>query len=78
MYEQEECWLIDFDSAPSDIYMEHKKVKQAKKSKSLYSGCIYLSVNTGEIMYGELDEDVVTIGKNHKYTKRKVVLKMEG
>lgn len=74
VYENEECWIVDFDSAPSDIYMEHIKSKQSKKSKSLYSGSIYLSVSTGEILYGELDEDVVTIDKIHKYTKRKVIL----
>lgn len=75
VYNNQACWLVDFDSAPSEIFMEHLKMKNAKKSKSLYSGCIYISVETGDLLYGELDEDVVSIGKSHKYTKRKIIIK---
>lgn len=73
-YNKERCWVFNYSSEPSDIYMEHMSLNTSKKSKSLYSGCFYLSKKNGDIRYGELDEDIVSIGTKKKYSKRKVIL----
>lgn len=70
----EKCWLFDYRSDPSDIYVENKKFDTALKSKSLYSGKIFISKVNGDIVYGELDEDVVAMGKSKKFSKRLVIL----
>ncbi len=75
LYKGEECWIVDYSSEPSDIYVEHSKIRTARKSKSLYSGCIYLSKKDGDILYGELDEDIISMGKKREYSKRNVILK---
>ena len=75
VYNGKKCWVFNYSSDPSNIYMEHIKLDIALKSKSLYSGCFYLLKSTGDIVYGELDEDVVSRGKNKKYSKRTVILK---
>ena len=55
--------------------MEHLRVDIARKSKSLYSGSFYLSKKNGDIYYGELDEDIISVDKKKKYTKRNVILR---
>lgn len=76
IYHGEECWIVEYDSAPAEIYVQHKIMNRNKKSKSLYSGKFYLSVKTGEILYGDMDENVISIGKSRKYAKRKIVMAM--
>lgn len=73
-YQEEECWLFEYNSQPSDIYIENQQANTALKSKSLYSGKMYISIKNGDILYGELDEDVVAMGKSKKFSKRFVVL----
>lgn len=75
VYQNQSCWIIDLDAEPSDVYMKEKNSGKMKSSKSLYSGCIYLSVETGDLLYGELEEDVVATDKSHKFTKRKIIIK---
>lgn len=75
VYDQEKCWIFNYSSAPSDIYVEHLYLNTARKSKSIYSGCFYLSKDTGDILYGELDENIVSIGKKKKFSKRNIILK---
>lgn len=75
MYDGEECWIFNYSSEPSDIYMEHLRVDAARKSKSLYSGSFYLSKKNGDICYGELDEDIISVYKKKKYAKRNIILR---
>lgn len=74
-YLTEPCWIVSYSSEPSDIYMQDDSTKTALKSKSLYSGLIYISKNNGDLLYGELDEDVISRGKKKKFTKRNVIIK---
>lgn len=74
-YQDEPCWIFEYSSGPSDIYVESRKLDLALKSMSLYSGKLFISKGTGDILYGELDENVVSMGTSKKYSKRFVVLK---
>lgn len=73
-YQNEPCWVLEYRSEPSDIYVENQQVNIARKSKSLYTGKILISQNNGDILYGELDEDVVAMGNSKKYSKRFIVM----
>lgn len=75
MYKGIDCWVVRYNSDPSEVFMKDNKIKNQKKSKSLYSGLIYICCETGEILHGELDEDIITISKTNKYTKRRAILK---
>lgn len=77
-YGGDECWIFEYSSNPADIYVENKKFNTALKSKSLYSGKMFVSKIDGDILYGELDEDVVAMGKSKKFTKRVVILEKKG
>lgn len=74
IYQSEKCWIVEYSSEPSDIYVKSEKTNTALNSKSLYTGKVFVSKVTGDILYGELDEDVVSMGKNKKYSKRFVVI----
>lgn len=74
IYWYEPCWIFEYSSEPSDVYMEGKRLNTALKSKSLYLGKMFVSKSTGDILYGELVEDILSMGKNKKYSKRVVVL----
>lgn len=73
-----ECWLVDYYAEPSEVYMEQIYNKNSKKNKSLYSGCIYISTDEGEVIYAEMKEDVIPIGNSRKFVKRKIRLNNEG
>ena len=68
------CWIIDFLSEPSDVYVENEKLKSSQNSKSIYSGLIYISKKNGDILFGEINENIIPIKNNKKYTKRKISL----
>ncbi len=76
-FSQKEYWIFDYYSDPSDIYMKEAKKENAKKSKSLYSGRLFVDKENGELLYGEMDENVIPLGKSGNYTKRKIVLKSQ-
>lgn len=65
------CWVLDFDSDPADVYMKHIKTKKVKNSKSLYNGQIYISAETGDIIRAELSESIIS---RNKFVNRKVVM----
>lgn len=74
IYQETDCWIFNYSSEPSDIYMENEKVRTALKSKSLYSGIIYISKLNGDLVYGELNEHIISEGRRKKYSKRTVVI----
>lgn len=75
--EGENCYLYEYEAAPSDVFME-KAGGPKQKHKSLYSGCLCIGDKTGELIYGEMAENVVPVGNPRRYTRRKITLKNKG
>lgn len=71
------CWIFDYFAEPSEVYMKEMNSDNSKKNKSIYSGRVYIDKKNGEILRGELNENVIPIGKESNYVNRKVVLKIK-
>lgn len=72
------CYVFDYDSKPSEVYMKELTSEHAKKNKSIYHGRVYIDKKDGELLGGEMNENVIPIGGAVNYVNRKVILNARG
>ena len=77
VYQENECWIFDYYAEPSSVFVKDTKSGRSKNSKSIYSGRLYVRKEDGECVCGEMNENVVPIGKSGNFVNRRVVLEME-
>lgn len=78
VYLNKSCWIFDYYSEPSDVYMVEEITKKSKTNKSLYSGRIYIDKENGDLICGEMNENVVPVDGTNNFVKRKILLEIMG
>lgn len=78
IYMDKPCWIYDYYSEPSEVFMKEIASNQTKKNKSLYSGRIYIDKDDGDILCGEMNENVIPIGNTSSFVNRRILLEMKG
>lgn len=78
IYMSKPCLIYDYYSEPSEVFMKELQSNQTKKNKSLFSGRIYIDKSDGDMLCGEMNENVIPIGNSTSFVNRRILLEMKG
>lgn len=74
VYNNIPCKIYEYYSEPSQVEVVNDKLNKTKSSKSLYFGKVFIDEDIGDMVCGEMIENVIPLSGSLSFTQRKILL----